>query len=44
MGHEMNSPSPRKKVTQTDVSEIVIGSLVLALPVAVTEEVWNLSN
>jgi len=26
-----------------DVSEIIIGSLVLAFPVAVTEEVWNLS-
>ena len=25
-----------------DVAEIVIGSLVLAFPVAVTEEVWNL--
>ena len=37
-------PSAPKRVTQTDVSEIVIGSLVLALPVAVTEEVWNLSN
>jgi uncharacterized membrane protein len=26
-----------------DVAEIIIGSLVLAFPVAVTEEVWNLS-
>ncbi len=40
----MNQTSPRKRVTQTDVSEIIIGSLVLALPVAVTEEVWNLST
>jgi uncharacterized membrane protein len=26
-----------------DVAEIIIGSLVLAFPVALTEEVWNLS-
>ena len=27
-----------------DVAEIIIGSLVLAFPVAVTEEVWDLST
>jgi uncharacterized membrane protein len=31
-----------KKVDVRDIAEIVIGSLVLAFPVAVTEEVWNL--
>ena len=40
----MNKHPTPKKVTQTDVSEIIIGSLVMALPVAVTEEVWNLSS
>ena len=33
----------RQQVERRDVAEIVIGSLVLAFPVAVTEEVWNLS-
>jgi len=33
----------RQKLDSRDVAEIVIGSLVLAFPVAVTEEVWNLS-
>jgi len=32
----------RQKLQGRDVAEIVIGSLVLAFPVAVTEEVWNL--
>jgi uncharacterized membrane protein len=31
-----------KKVDVRDIAEIIIGSLVLAFPVAVTEEVWNL--
>jgi uncharacterized membrane protein len=31
-----------KNVDVRDIAEIVIGSLVLAFPVAVTEEVWNL--
>ena len=39
----MDKHSPRRTVNQTDVWEIIIGSGVLALPVAVTEEVWNLS-
>ena len=34
----------RQNLEGRDVSEIVIGSLVLAFPVAVTEEVWNLSS
>jgi len=33
----------RQKLDRRDVTEIVIGALVLAFPVAVTEEVWNLS-
>jgi uncharacterized membrane protein len=33
----------RQSVERRDVAEIIIGSLVLAFPVAVTEEVWNLS-
>jgi uncharacterized membrane protein len=32
----------RQKLQGRDVAEIVIGSLVLAFPVAITEEVWNL--
>ena len=32
----------RQKLERRDVAEIIIGSLVLAAPVAVTEEVWNL--
>ena len=31
------------KVRWRDLAEIIVGSLVLAFPVAVTEEVWNLS-
>ena len=34
----------RQKLDRRDVTEIVIGALVLAFPVAVTEEVWNLST
>lgn len=33
-----------QKVKGRDVAEIIIGSLVLAFPVAVTEEVWDLST
>jgi len=33
----------RPRMDRRDVTEIVIGALVLAFPVAVTEEVWNLS-
>ena len=32
------------RLTWRDVVEIVVGSCVLAFPVSVTEEVWNLSN
>jgi len=32
------------KLIWRDVAEIVIGSCVLAFPVSVTEEVWNLSK
>jgi len=31
-------------VNKSDVAEVVIGACVLAFPVAVTEEVWNLSE
>jgi len=34
----------RQKLDRRDVTEIVIGALVLAFPIAVTEEVWNLST
>ena len=34
----------QQKMDRRDVTEIVIGALVLAFPVAVTEEVWNLSE
>ncbi len=33
-----------QKIKGRDVAEIIIGALVLAFPVAVTEEVWNLST
>lgn len=32
------------EMTRGDVTELVIGACVLAFPVAVTEEVWNLSE
>ncbi len=35
---------PRSPLRSKDVAEIMIGSLMLAAPVAVTEEVWNLSG
>ena len=36
---------PRKdSFSMHDVAEITIGSVVLAFPIAVTEEVWNLSE
>jgi uncharacterized membrane protein len=34
----------RHTIEGRDLAEIIIGSLVLAFPVAVTEEVWNLSS
>jgi uncharacterized membrane protein len=33
---------PRSPIRGKDVSEIVMGSMILAAPLAVTEEVWNL--
>lgn len=39
----MRIETPSQKLKSRDVAEIIIGSLVLAFPVAVTEEVWNLS-
>jgi len=44
LAHEgAGSTMKRQKLERRDVAEIIIGSLVLAFPVAVTEEVWNLS-
>jgi len=34
----------REKFSMQDVAEITIGSVVLAFPVALSEEVWNLSE
>ena len=34
----------REKFSMQDVAEITIGSVVLAFPVAITEEVWTLSQ
>jgi len=34
----------RQTIDSRDLSEIVVGSVVLAFPVAVTEEIWNLSG
>ena len=39
----MRTETPGQKFKSRDVAEIIIGSLVLAFPVAVTEEVWTLS-
>lgn len=32
------------RINRSDVAELIIGASVLAFPVAVTEEVWNLSE
>jgi uncharacterized membrane protein len=34
----------KQKLDSRDIAEIIIGSLVLGFPVAVTEEIWNLSQ
>ncbi len=34
----------RSPIRGKDIAEIVIGSFMLAAPVSVTEEVWNLSE
>lgn len=44
MGRPDFQDQSRQKLHIRDLAEIVIGSLVLAFPVAVTEEVWNLST
>jgi uncharacterized membrane protein len=33
-----------KKIDRSDIAELVVGASVLAFPVAVTEEIWNLSE
>jgi uncharacterized membrane protein len=40
---DMTSRIKSPKVHLRDLAEIIVGGLVLAFPVAVTEEVWNLS-
>ena len=40
----MDTTRRRHTIKGRDLSEIIIGSLVLAIPVALTEEVWNLSS
>ena len=40
----MNTTRRRHTFMVRDLAEIIIGSLVLAFPVAVTEEVWNMSS
>ena len=40
----MNTTRRRHTFQSRDLAEIIIGSLVLAFPVAVTEEVWNMSS
>jgi uncharacterized membrane protein len=34
----------RRKIHAKDLSEIVLGSVLLAFPVAITEEVWNMGK
>ena len=40
----MNTTRRRHTLKGRDLAEIIIGSLVLAFPVAVTQEVWDLSS
>ena len=40
----MNTAQRRQTIKGRDLAEIIIGSLVLAFPVAVTEEVWDISS
>ena len=40
----MDTRCRRQTIKGRDLAEIIIGSLVLAFPVAVTEEVWNMSS
>lgn len=39
----MRQPDRNRKIKNRDVAEIIIGSLVLAFPVAATEEIWDIS-
>ena len=39
----MTTASRRHTINWRDIAEIIIGSLVLAFPVAVTQEVWDTS-
>jgi len=34
----------RRRINLNDLSEIVLGSVLLAFPVAITEEVWNMGK
>ena len=40
----MTNQKRRKKLIGNDFAEIIIGSVVLAVPVSVTEEIWTLST
>lgn len=38
----MREPQPGNRFSARDVAEIALGACIMAFPVAVTEEVWNL--
>ena len=40
----MRQQDRNRKIKNRDVAEIIIGSLVLAFPVAATEEIWDIST
>lgn len=40
----MNTHSKRRKLMSKDAAEIIIGSVILAVPASITEEIWILSS
>jgi len=40
----MNTHSNRQKLMSKDAAEIIIGSVILAVPASITEEIWTLSS
>jgi uncharacterized membrane protein len=44
METRMRQQDRNRKIKNRDVAEIIIGSLVLAFPVAATEEIWDIST
>jgi len=40
----MNTHSNRQKLMSKDAAEIIIGSVILAVPASITEEIWILSS